>query len=42
MVDQIDANLRFKGKMLMNLKEYPRLNLKRAFWRWYLGATDFG
>lgn len=26
----------------MGLKEYPRLNLKRAFWRWYLTTTDTG
>lgn len=26
----------------MNLKDYPRLNLKRAFWRWYLNSTDTG
>lgn len=40
--EQIDANMKFKGKMLMGLKEYPRLNLKRAFWRWYLNTTDTG
>ena len=26
----------------MGLKEYPRLNLKRAFWRWYLNSTGSG
>lgn len=26
----------------MGLKEYPRLNLKRAFWRWHLNTTDKG
>jgi hypothetical protein len=31
-----------KGKVLMNLKEYPRLNLKRAFWKWYLTTTGAG
>lgn len=31
-----------KGRVLMNLKEYPRLNLKRAFWKWYLTTTDKG
>lgn len=28
--------------MLLGLKEYPRLNLKRAFWRWYLNTTGSG
>ena len=37
-----EASLKFKGKMLMGLKEYPRLNLKRAFWRWYLNSTGSG
>lgn len=41
-VDQIDANMKLKGRALMALKEYPRLNLKRAFWRWYLSSTDHG
>ena len=41
-VDQIDANMKLKGRALMGLKEYPRLNLKRAFWRWYLSSTDNG
>ncbi len=41
-IGQIDANLKLKGKALMGLKEYPRLNLKRAFWRWYLSSTDHG
>jgi hypothetical protein len=41
-VDQIDANMKLKGRALMALKEYPRLNLKRAFWRWYLSSTDNG
>jgi hypothetical protein len=36
------SDLKFKGKMLMGLKEYPRLNLKRAFWRWYLVSTGTG
>lgn len=36
------ADLKFKGKMLMSLKEYPRLNLKRSFWQWYLGSTTAG
>jgi hypothetical protein len=31
-----------KGKILMNLKDYPRLNLKRAFWKWYLTTTGSG
>ena len=26
----------------MGLKEYPRLNLKRAFWKWYLTSTGTG
>lgn len=26
----------------MGLKEYPRLNLKRAFWRWYMSSTGSG
>ena len=38
----MDASLKFKGKVLMNLKEYPRMNLKRGFWRWYLQTTDVG
>ena len=41
-VDQIDTSLKVKGKALMALKEYPRLNLKRAFWRWHLSTTDQG
>jgi hypothetical protein len=40
--DQINANLKMKGKVLMALKEYPKLNLKRAFWRWNLSITDQG
>ncbi len=42
MTEQIDASQRFKGKVLMGLKEYPRLNLKRAFWKWYLQSTGTG
>jgi hypothetical protein len=42
MSEQLDATMKFKGKMLMNLKEYPRLNLKRSLWRWYLNTTDTG
>jgi hypothetical protein len=42
MVDKMSSDLKFKGKMLMGLKEYPRLNLKRAFWRWYLMSTGSG
>jgi len=38
----LSSDLKFKGKMLMGLKEYPRLNLKRAFWRWYLTSTGTG
>lgn len=38
----MSSDLKFKGKMLMGLKEYPRLNLKRAFWRWYLMSTGSG
>lgn len=34
--------MKLKGRALMALKEYPRLNLKRAFWRWYLSTTDSG
>lgn len=41
-VDRASSDLKFKGKMLMGLKEYPRLNLKRAFWRWYLVSTGSG
>jgi hypothetical protein len=41
-VDKMSSDLKFKGKMLMGLKEYPRLNLKRAFWRWYLMSTGSG
>ena len=26
----------------MALKQYPRLNMKRAFWRWYLSQTAVG
>jgi len=40
--EKISSDLKFKGKMLMGLKEYPRLNLKRAFWRWYLVSTGSG
>lgn len=36
------SDQKFKGKMLMGLKEYPRLNLKRAFWKWYLITTGTG
>lgn len=36
------SDLKFKGKMLMGLKEYPRLNIKRAFWKWYLITTGTG
>lgn len=36
------SDQKFKGKMLMGLKEYPRLNLKRAFWKWYLTSTGTG
>ena len=36
------SDLKFKGKMLMGLKEYPRLNQKRAFWKWYLTTTATG
>ena len=36
------TDLKFKGKMLMGLKEYPRLNIKRSFWRWYLMSTGTG
>jgi len=38
----LSSDLKFKGKMLMGLKEYPRLNLKRAFWKWYLTSTGTG
>lgn len=41
-VDKMSSDLKFKGKMLMGLKEYPRLNLKRAFWKWYLVSTGSG
>lgn len=40
--EKIEADNKMKGKVLMNLKEYPRLNLKRAFWKWYLTTTDKG
>ena len=40
--EMIEANNKFKGKMLMGLKEYPRLNLKRAFWRWFIRSTGSG
>lgn len=40
--DVAETSLKFKGKMLLGLKEYPRLNLKRAFWRWYLNSTGSG
>ena len=26
----------------MALKEFPRLNMRRAFWRWYLSQTAVG
>lgn len=41
-IEKIEATTKFKGKMLLGLKEYPRLNLKRAFWRWYLNSTGQG
>lgn len=41
-LEKIEATTKFKGKMLLGLKEYPRLNLKRAFWRWYLNTTGSG
>lgn len=41
-IEKIEATTKFKGKMLLGLKEYPRLNLKRAFWRWYLNTTGSG
>ena len=37
-----ESDLRYKGRMLNNLKEYPRLNLQRAFWKWYLTTTATG
>ena len=41
--DQDERNdLKYKGRVLNALKEYPRLNIKRAFWRWYLNATANG
>jgi len=40
--EKISSDQKFKGKMLMGLKEYPRLNLKRAFWRWYMVSTGTG
>jgi len=40
--EQIDTSLRMKGKMLMGLKEYPRFNIKHAFFAWYLKSTDNG
>lgn len=40
--ENIEATIKMKGKMLLGLKEYPRLNLKRAFWRWYLNTTGSG
>lgn len=36
------SDQKFKGKMLMGLKQYPRLNIKRAFWKWYLITTGTG
>ena len=38
----VASDMKFKGKMLMGLKEYPRLNQKRAFWKWYLTTTATG
>lgn len=40
-VEQGDS-LKFKGRVLMGLKEYPKLNLKHSFWHWYLNSTDSG
>lgn len=40
--EKLETNEKMKGKMLLGLKEYPRLNLKRAFWRWYLNSTGSG
>lgn len=36
------VDLKYKGKVLNGLKEYPRLNLQRAFWKWYLNTTATG
>ena len=37
-----DATLKFKGKVLMSLKEYPRLTKKNAFYAWYIRSTHLG
>jgi hypothetical protein len=34
-----EAELLNKGRRLLALKEYPRLNMKRAFWNWFLTTT---
>jgi hypothetical protein len=36
------SDLKYKGRVLNGLKEYPRLNLQRAFWKWYLNTTANG
>ena len=37
-----EADLINKGRRLLALKEFPRLNMRRAFWRWYLSQTAVG
>ena len=37
-----EAEAHNKGRRLLALKEYPRFNLKRAFWNWYLTTTTKG
>lgn len=34
--------LKLKGKVLMGLKSYPALSLKRTFYQWYLKTTGRG
>ena len=42
LAENLSNDQKYKAKILMGLKEYPRLNLKRAFWRWYLTSTGTG
>ena len=35
-------DLRLKGKVLMTLKQYPRLNFQKSLWHWYLNSTAMG
>lgn len=40
--EAIESNNKFRGKMLMGLKEYPKMGLKSAFWKWFIRTTGSG